>query len=151
MPPPPVEPSLPTQRPRPVRPVRGSALGGRMPWWRRTLRKLQGLPVDSTSHTMLPVLMEVFAGFSKIDGSIMEEEIDSSLGFMRYDYPEAIYSELRRIYFEALQKPQDLSARARELSRTLSIEQKILLGVQLYLLISARTIPASSSSSSTFS
>ncbi|QIF01485.1 ATP-binding cassette domain-containing protein [Roseimicrobium sp. ORNL1] len=136
MPPPPVEPSLPTQRPRPVRPVRGSALGGRMPWWRRTLRKLQGLPVDSTSHTMLPVLMEVFAGFSKIDGSIMEEEIDSSLGFMRYDYPEAIYSELRRIYFEALQKPQDLSARARELSRTLSIEQKILLGVQLYLLIS---------------
>ncbi|MEY4484388.1 MAG: hypothetical protein RL693_1840, partial [Verrucomicrobiota bacterium] len=85
---------------------------------------------------MLPVLMEVFAGFSKIDGSVMEEEIDSSLGFMRYDYPEAIYSELRRIYFEALQKPQDLSSRARELSRTLGMEQKILLGVQLYLLIS---------------
>lgn len=85
---------------------------------------------------MLPVLMEVFAGFSKIDGAVMEEEIDSSLGFMRYDYPEAIYSELRRIYFEALQKPQDLSARARDLSRSLSVEQKILLGVQLYLLIS---------------
>ncbi len=85
---------------------------------------------------MLPVLMEVFAGFSKIDGSVMEEEIDSSLGFMRYDYPEAIYSELRRIYFEALQKPQDLSARARDLSRSLTVEQKILLGVQLYLLIS---------------
>ena len=75
MPPSPVEPSLPTQQ-RPQRPARASrakALGGRMPWWRRTLRKLQGLPVDSTSHTMLPVLMEVFAGFSKIDGSVMEE------------------------------------------------------------------------------
>ncbi len=85
---------------------------------------------------MLPVLMEVFAGFSKIDGEIMEEEIDSSLGFMRYDYPEEIYSELRRVYLEALQKPPDLGARARELGRTLTMEQKILLGVQLYLLIS---------------
>ena len=66
----------------------------------------------------------------------MEEEIDSSLGFMRYDYPEAVYSELRRVYLEALQKPQDLNARARELNKSLSMEQKILLGVQLYLLIS---------------
>lgn len=137
MPPPPVEPATQTQRSaRPVRPAVAPGLPGRMPWWRRTLRKIQGRPVDSTSHTMLPVLMEVFAGFSKIDGSVMEEEIDSSLGFMRYDYPDAIYSELRRIYFEALQKHQDLSARARELSRTLTMEQKILLGVQLYLLIS---------------
>jgi len=111
-------------------------LGTRTSWLQRAMRRLRGLPPVSTSSTMLPVLMEVFAGFSKIDGEVMEEEIDSSLGFMRYDYPEAIYSELRRIYFEALQKPQDLSARARELNRTLSIEQKILLGVQLYLLIS---------------
>ena len=137
MSPPPADPSV-TQRTQraAARPGMTAALPGRMSWWRRTLRKLQGLPVDSTSHTMLPVLMEVFAGFSKIDGSVMEEEIDSSLGFMRYDYPEAIYSELRRIYFEALQKHQDLSARARDLSKTLSMEQKVLLGVQLYLLIS---------------
>ncbi len=126
----------PTQRTSRSAKASGPVLGGRRPWWNRTLRRLRGLPPDSASSTMLPVLMEVFAGFSKIDGEIMEEEIDSSLGFMRYDYPEAIYSELRRIYFEALQKPQDLSARARELSRTLTMEQKILLGVQLYLLIS---------------
>src|SRR4051812_24752195 len=88
------------------------------------------------SPNLLPLLIQVLAAFSKANGEVLEEEIDSSLGFMRYDYPEAIYSELRRIYFEALQKPQDLSARARELSRTLSMEQKILLGVQLYLLIS---------------
>ena len=111
-------------------------LGTPLSWWQRKLRQLQGRPVDSTASTMLPVLMEVFAGFSKIDGAIAEEEIDSSLGFMRYDYPEAIYSELRRIYFDALQKHQDLSARARDLARTLTMEQKILLGVQLYLLIS---------------
>src|SRR5262245_34435308 len=106
MSPPPADISGLTQRgpPRPSVPK----LGSRLPWWRRKLRKWMGRPVDSTGHTMLPVLMEVFAGFSKIDGEIAEEEIDSSLGFMRYDYPEAIYSELRRIYFDALQKHQDL-------------------------------------------
>src|SRR5687768_17148535 len=130
-PPPPAEPSGITQSGRtqraPVRPA-VTRLGARLPWWRRKWNKLRGVQVDSTAHTMLPVLMEVFAGFSKIDGEIAEEEIDSSLGFMRYDYPEAIYSELRRIYFDALQKHQDLSARARELARTLTVEQKVLLG-----------------------
>jgi ABC-type multidrug transport system ATPase subunit/ABC-type multidrug transport system permease subunit len=140
-PPPPAEPSGVTQSGRTQRTVTAARpvvtrLGARLPWWRRKWNKLRGVQVDSTAHTMLPVLMEVFAGFSKIDGEIAEEEIDSSLGFMRYDYPEAIYSELRRIYFDALQKHQDLSARARELARTLTVEQKVLLGVQLYLLIS---------------
>ena len=109
---------------------------GWQPLWRRLWNRLRSRKREPTAYSMLPVLMEVFAGFSKIDGEIMEEEIDSSLGFMRYDYPEAIYSELRRVYMEALQKPQDLNARARELNRTLNMEQKILLGVQLYLLIS---------------
>lgn len=126
----------PAHRPPPPR------LAGRAPrrglpllWHRFKNRFLGGKP-DATTYTMLPVLMEVFAGFSKIDGEVMEEEIDSSLGFMRYDYPEEIYSELRRVYLDALQKPPDLGARARELGRTLTMEQKILLGVQLYLLIS---------------
>ncbi|MDB6074844.1 MAG: abc-2 type transporter, partial [Verrucomicrobiaceae bacterium] len=90
----------------------------------------------TTANSILPVLIEVFAGFSKLDGDVAAEEIDSSLGYLRYDYPDAIYSELRRLYFEALQKPQDLAQRARELSKTLTMEQKILLCVQLYLLIS---------------
>src|SRR6185295_4863477 len=109
---------------------------GWQPFWRRAWNRMRGRKRDATAGSMLPVLMEVFAGFSKLDGEVMEEEIDSSLGFMRYDYPEAVYSELRRVYLEALQKPQDLNARARELGRSLSMEQKILLGVQLYLLIS---------------
>src|SRR4051794_27902646 len=137
-PPPAAEPSGSTQQrthrvePRPS----VTKLRTHLPWRRRTLRNLRALPLVSTFHTMLSVLMGVVAGFSKIDGEVAEEEIDSSLGFMRYDYPEAIYSELRRIYFEALQKHQDVSARARDLARTLPVEQKILLGGQLYLLIS---------------
>ena len=113
-----------------------SGQDGRISWWRRVLAKVNRRKTDTTAYTMLPVLMEVFAGFSKIGGELMEGEIDSSLGFMRYDYPDAIYSELRRIYLEALQQPQDLSARARELGKTLTTEQKNVLGVQLYLLIS---------------
>ena len=109
--------------------------GQTAPWWRRWLPGQAGKG-NATSHSILPVLIEVFAGFSKLDGDVEEDEIDSSLGYLRYDYPDAIYSELRRLYFEALQQQQDLTQRAKELSKTLTMEQKILLGVQLYLLIS---------------
>lgn len=112
---------------------------GRMPWWRRLWGRQPAGTAASSGHSILPVLIEVFAGFSKLDGNVEEDDIDSSLGYLRYDYPDAIYSELRRLYFEALQKDQDLTQRAKELGRTLSMEQKILLGVQLYLLISRST------------
>lgn len=106
-------------------------------WWKNLVgRFLPGMRRSPTRQSMLPVLIEVFAAFSKLDGLVEEEEIDSSLGYLRYDYPEAIYSELRRLYAEALRKQQDLSTRAKELSKRLTMEQKILLGVQLYLLIS---------------
>ncbi|MFO1482020.1 MAG: ABC transporter permease [Verrucomicrobiaceae bacterium] len=113
------------------------------PWWSpgRWAHLWNGQGLDSstsaaTENTMLPVLIEVFAAFSKLDGNIEEEEVESSLGYLRYDYPEAIYADVRRLYFEALQKPQDLTKRAKELGLKLSQEQKVLLGVQLYLLIS---------------
>ena len=51
---------------------------------------------------MLPVLIQVLASFTKADGVLLEEEIDSSLGFLRYDYPEAVYSELRQLFRQAL-------------------------------------------------
>jgi len=110
--------------------------GVRVPWWRRWWQRKRSGSAATSAGSILPVLIEVFAGFSKLDGDVEEDEIDSSLGYLRYDYPDAIYSELRRLYFEALQKTQDLTQRAKELSKTLTMEQKILLGVQLYLLIS---------------
>ena len=114
-------------------------------WWTAQLQKWEHLwkgqtaeqaAAAATANTMLPVLIEVFAAFSKLDGSVEEEDVESSLGYLRYDYPEAIYSDMRRIYFEALQQPQDLAQRAKELAKSLASEQKVLLGVQLYLLIS---------------
>lgn len=90
---------------------------------------------------MLPVLIQVFAGFTKLDGQVMEAEIDSILGFLRYDYPETVYSELRELYSNALLEPQNLDEIAEDLAHRLPLEEKILLGVQLYVLISRAELP----------
>ncbi|HXX41954.1 MAG TPA: ATP-binding cassette domain-containing protein [Chthoniobacterales bacterium] len=100
---------------------------------RRALRKPRSV---SEGPNLLPLLIQVLASFSKADGVLLEEEIDSSLGFLRYDYPETVYSELRQLFRQALYEQQDLSAMAQKLSTELSTERKIMLGVQLYDLIS---------------
>ena len=102
-------------------------------WVRRALRKPRSV---SEGPNLLPLLIQVLASFSKADGVLLEEEIDSSLGFLRYDYPEAVYSELRQLFRQALHEQQDLSAMAQKLGAQLSTERKIMLGVQLYDLIS---------------
>jgi ABC-type multidrug transport system ATPase subunit len=104
--------------------------------WQWLGQRGQKAHVPDMRDAMLPLLIEVFAGFSKIDGNVEEEEIERSLSYLRYDYSGAIYPEMRRLYFEALQQPQDLAERAKDLSHQLGHEQKLLLCVQLYLLIS---------------
>ena len=84
----------------------------------------------------LPDLIHVFAAFTRVDGTIDEDEVDSILGFLRYDYPESFYGELRARYVEALHDQQDLDTMAQALAVSLDIEEKILLGVQLYMLVS---------------
>ena len=105
----------------------GSRLG------RRLLGK-RAAPAESAN--LLPLLIQVLAAFSKSGTEVLEEEIDSSLGFLRYDYPEAVYSELRKLFRQALNEQQDLKAMAEQLATELSTERKIMLGVQLYDLIS---------------
>lgn len=99
---------------------------------RRILRKPRTM---AESPNLLPTLIKVFAAFARVDGELLEEEIDSSLGFLRYDYPDAVYSELRKLFRQALHEQQDLNAIAEKLSAELDDERKILLGVQLYDLI----------------
>ena len=98
----------------------------------RAFRKRRAV---SESANLLPLMIKVLAAFTKIDGELQEDEVDSSLGFLRYDYPEAVYSELRRLFRQALNEQQDLTAMAQKLSANLSDDRKILLGVQLYDLI----------------
>jgi len=100
------------------------------------LRRVMRRPRTVTeSPNLLPLLIQVLAGFARVDGDLLEEEIDSSLGFLRYDYPEAVYSELRNLFRKALREKPDLAAMARELSGKLSEDRKILLGIQLYDLV----------------
>ena len=108
---------------------------------RRLGRRMRRRRGSRTEQTMLPVLIQVFAGFSKMDGKIDEAEIDSTLGFLRYDYPETVYSELRELYSQALRQPQNLNQIASDLAARLPIEEKVLLGVQLYVLISRADLP----------
>ncbi|HEY5037276.1 MAG TPA: ATP-binding cassette domain-containing protein, partial [Chthoniobacterales bacterium] len=102
-------------------------------WMRRAMRKPRSV---SEGPNLLPLLIQVLASFSKADGVLLEEEIDSSLGFLRYDYPETVYSELRMLFRQALYEQQNLSEMAQKLSASLSVDRKIMLGVQLYDLIS---------------
>src|SRR2546430_4030436 len=102
-------------------------------WMRRAMRKPRSV---SEGPNLLPLLIQVLASFSKADGVLLEEEIDSSLGLLRYDYPEAVYSELRQLFRQALYEQQDLGAMAQKLSASLGTDRKIMLGVQLYDLIS---------------
>src|SRR6201987_4256663 len=102
-------------------------------WMRRALRKPRSV---AEGPNLLPLLIQVLASFSKADGGLLEEEIDTGLGFLRYDYPETVYSELRQLFRQALYEQQDLSAMAQKLSTQLSTDRKIMLGVQLYDLIS---------------
>src|SRR5499427_1945967 len=86
-------------------------------WMRRAMRKPRSV---AEGPNLLPLLIQVLASFSKADGVLLEEEIDSSLGFLRYDYPEAVYSELRKLFRQALYEQQDLSDMAQKLASSLS-------------------------------
>lgn len=101
--------------------------------FRRLMRKPRTV---AEGPNLLPTLIKVLAAFAQADGEVLEEEIDSSLGFLRYDYPDAVYSELRKLFRDALHEQQDLNAIAQKLANQLSDDRKILLGVQLYDLIS---------------
>lgn len=103
---------------------------------RHFFRRLRRKPRTVTEGpNLLPTLIKVLAAFARADGELLEEEIDSGLGFLRYDYPDAVYSELRKLFRDALHEKQDLNEMAQKLAGQLSEERKILLGVQLYDLI----------------
>jgi ABC transport system ATP-binding/permease protein len=120
---------VPVQKPKPLaRKARDFASST----FRLLTRKRRGQPDD---HNLLPLLIQVLAGFTKVDGRILEDELDSSLGFLRYDYPEAVYSDLRALFQKALKEQQDLGQMAKRLAEEMPQDRKIMLGVQLYDLI----------------
>src|SRR5438094_8360888 len=68
-------------------------------WMRRALRKPRSV---AEGPNRLPLLIQVLASFSKADGVLREEEIDSSLGVLSDDCPEAVDAEERTFCRHAL-------------------------------------------------
>ncbi|MGI8602704.1 MAG: ATP-binding cassette domain-containing protein [Verrucomicrobiales bacterium] len=132
-----VEPKTTAARPHEPLTGLGAVLTVRRRWWRRFFSRRR-----RRTANLLPLLMQVFAGFSKVDGEVVEADVDSSLGFLRYDFPEALHAELQALYQKALKEPQNLNEIAASLANRLGAEEKILLGIQLYLLISRASMPA---------
>ncbi len=102
----------------------------------KLLRSIKRLAGRKERIQLLPTLIRVHAGFSRVGGELSEEEIESSLGFLRYDYPEGVFREMADLYRKALRETQNLNELARELERDLPREEKILLAVQICVLIS---------------
>ena len=103
----------------------------------RGWRRLTGKPrlVEEQNQNLYPLVIQVLAGFSKNEGEVVEEEVDSVLGLLRHGFPGGVYEDMRRQFREALDQQQDLNSMAGRLSRMLSPEQKVVLGVQLYDII----------------
>src|SRR5918993_654541 len=101
----------------------------------RAWRRLVGKRRLNEDQSLLPLVIQVLAAFSKSDGQVVEEEVDVVLGILRHGFPDAVYSDLRRQFREALAQQQDTNAMAERLSKALKPEQKVMLGVQLYDLI----------------
>src|SRR5260221_13386581 len=72
----------------------------RFPWSRR---------VKADNRNLFSLFIQVLAGFSKVDGRILEEEIDSSFGFLRYDFSEAVYSQLLLLVHKGFKETQERS------------------------------------------
>lgn len=130
-----VEPKPPTSA-SPPGPGHGGAAGASRRllsgWWRGR----------RDGRAILPLLVQTLAGFSKIDGQVVEADIDSSLSFLRNDLPTAYSSKLQADYQRALNEPQNLAEIAAALAPLLEPEEKILLGMQLYVLISRARMTA---------
>src|SRR5947199_7297945 len=91
---------------------------------RRALRKPRSV---SEGPNLLPLLIQVLASFSKADGVLLEEEIDSSLGFLRYDYPEAVYSELRQLLRQSRSDQRDHDAQATQIHEKVCNRRSIIM------------------------
>ncbi|MEQ1852218.1 MAG: ATP-binding cassette domain-containing protein [Chthoniobacteraceae bacterium] len=101
----------------------------------RGWRRLTGKPRPVEEQSLFPLVIQVLAGFSKTAGEVVEEEVDTVLGLLRHGFPGGVYEDMRRQFREALGQQQDLNSMADRLSRMLSAEQKVVLGVQLYDII----------------
>ncbi len=80
-------------------------------------------------------LVDVFASFAALDGSVDTAEAGVALDLLRHAYPEADHGWLARRLQRALNYPSSNLTLATQIKREMSEKSIISLGLQLYLLI----------------
>jgi len=120
------------QRPRrhlPIQRLRG--------WLERVpvLRRLAPAAPGGMKHA--GGLVDVFAAFVSLDNRVDRAEAEVALDLLRHAFPEADHGWLARRLHRALASPQSPEVIARSLRDELDMDERVSLGLQLYLLVIA--------------
>ncbi len=92
-----------------------------------------------TPHTIgyAATLVDVFASFVSLDGTVDSAEADVALDLLRHSYPEADHGWLARRLHRAFRNPIKPQSLALRISNEMNERAIISLGLQLYLLVEA--------------
>jgi len=85
------------------------------------------------------ILVDVFASFVALDGSVDAAEAEVALDLLRHAYPEADHGWLARRLQRAFRMPQSNRVLADRISMEMDSKSITSLGLQLYLLIDSST------------
>ncbi|MFT5633877.1 MAG: ABC-type multidrug transport system ATPase subunit [Rubritalea sp.] len=84
-------------------------------------------------------LVDVFASFVALDGSVDAAEAEVALDLLRHAYPEADHGWLARRLQRAFRSPSSTQSLADQITKEMGGKSITSLGLQLYLLIDAST------------
>jgi len=84
-------------------------------------------------------LVDVFASFVALDGSVDAAEAEVALDLLRHAYPEADHGWLARRLQRAFRNPSSTQSLADQITKEMGSKSVTSLGLQLYLLIDAST------------
>ena len=97
------------------------------------LRKL--LPQAPKGMRHAGELVDMFAAFVSLDNQVGRAEAEVALDLLRHAFPEADHGWLSRRMHRALDQPQKAEVIASGLKDELSEDERVALGMQLFLLV----------------
>lgn len=103
--------------------------------WRRQISRLARPAPGGIKHA--PGLVDVFASFVALDNRVDRAEAEVALDLLRHAFPEANHAWLARRLHRALAHPKAPEQVAAKLKNELDHDDKVSLGLQLYLLVVA--------------
>lgn len=99
------------------------------------LKRFAPAPPSGRDH--VGALVDVFTSFIALDARVDRAEAEVALDLLRHDFPEADHRWLARKLHQSLQSPKQPEEVAEALRDELTREEKVSLGLQLYLMVMA--------------